>query len=458
MYKEDTIAAIATPPGEGGIAIVRVSGPDAERIAAGIFARAQGKNGKLESHRLYHGAIRDPRVRSVLDEVLLAVMRKPRSYTGEDVVEIHCHGGAFLARRILEVVLAQGARHAEPGEFTMRAFLNGRVDLTQAEAVLDLIRARTDKGVELALRQAEGGVSGWVHEVREELLDILVQVEAAIDFPEEEIELLKRAELSDKINCLRRKILEVASTYEWGRLFREGARVCICGRPNVGKSSLLNALLGEERVIVTPIPGTTRDVIEESINLAGLPVVLWDTAGIRETYDQIEKIGVDLSRQHLEKADAVLLVLDGTTKLTAEDRQLLELTRDKKRIITVNKSDLSLEMNSEDVTRIASEAEVLSVSAKTKTGLDVLKGSLRTLMLGSQAEPQVVLTNIRHKAGLLSSATALARSAESVSDNQPPEFIAVDLNSAREALEEVVGTINSDDILERIFTNFCIGK
>ena len=458
MYKEDTIAAIATPPGEGGIAIVRVSGPNAEPIAAAIFARAQGKNGKLESHHLYHGSIRDPRVESVLDEVLLAVMRKPRSYTGEDVVEIHCHGGAFLARRILGVVLAQGARHAEPGEFTMRAFLNGRVDLTQAEAVLDLIRARTDKAVELALRQADGGVSGWIKEVREELLDILAQVEAAIDFPDEDIELLRSTELGEKINRLRRKIFEVASTYDWGRLFREGARVCICGRPNVGKSSLLNALLGEERVIVTPIPGTTRDVIEESINLAGLPVALWDTAGIRETSDQIEKIGVDLSRQHLEKSDAVLLLLDGSMAMTDEDRELVELTSGKKRIIVINKSDLPLEVGHEDITSIASEAEILSVSARTKAGLDLLKESLRTLILGSQAEPQIVLTNLRHKAGLLSSATALARSVQSIRDNQPPEFIAVDLNSAREALEEVIGVINSEDILEHIFINFCIGK
>ena len=458
MYKEDTIAAIATPPGEGGIAIVRVSGPDAERIAAVVFARTDGKNGNLESHRLYHGSISDPRMHRILDEVLLAVMRKPRSYTGEDVVEIHCHGGAFLARRILGLTLAQGARHAEPGEFTMRAFLNGRLDLAQAEAVLDLIRARTDKGVDLALRQAGGDVSNWVREVREELLDILVQVEAAIDFPEEEIELLQRAELVDKINRLRQKVLEVASTYEWGRLFREGARVCICGRPNVGKSSLLNALLGEERVIVTPVPGTTRDVIEESINLQGLPIVLWDTAGIRETNDQIEKIGVNLSRQHLEKADAVLVILDGSALFAEEDRSLLELTRSKKSIIVINKSDLPVQLEIDDVAKMASQIKVLSVSAKTKAGLDGLRDSLHDLILGSTTEPRVVVTNLRHKMALLRAESALSRSVTTLKENRPPEFVAVDINGAREALEEVIGIVNNEDILERIFANFCIGK
>src|SRR3990172_3843954 len=303
MYKEDTIAAIATPVGEGGVAIVRISGPEAEPITRQIFCRSRGKNGNLRSHTLHHGTIRDPETGVVLDEVLLALMRKPRSYTGEDVAEVHCHGGPYLVRQVLRLVLACGARPAEHGEFTKRAFLNGRLDLVQAEAVLDLIRARTEGGMRLALGQVRGELSKWVGELREELLDILVQIEAAIDFPEEEIELLAREQLASKIGSLREKIAGLVMSYEWGRLFRDGARVCIAGRPNVGKSSLLNALLGEERVIVTPVPGTTRDVIEESINLGGLPVVLWDTAGIRESFDQVERIAVDFSLRRIEQAE-----------------------------------------------------------------------------------------------------------------------------------------------------------
>lgn len=458
MYKEDTIAAIATPPGEGGIAIVRISGPDAERIVGEVFARPRGQNGSLRSHTLYHGALRDPQTQALLDQVLLTVMRKPRSYTGEDVVEIHCHGGIFLVRRILGLILRHGARHAEPGEFTLRAFLNGRLDLTQAEAVLDLIRARSDKGAELALRQSEGAVSYWVREVREELLDILAQVEAAIDFPDEEIELLQRPELIAKINRLGEKVREVAQTYEWGRLFREGARVCICGRPNVGKSSLLNALLGEERVIVTPVPGTTRDVIEESINLKGLPVALWDTAGIRDTDDQVEKIGVDFSRRHLEMADAVLTVLDGSRSLTHEDRNLLELAERKKNIVVMNKSDLALEIDTHELIKMAPGVEVLSVSALTGAGLDRLRDSVHELLVGSSSEPPVVLTNLRHKNSLLRGEAALCRSTIALREKHSPELVAVDLNETRQAFEEVVGIVGSNDILERIFANFCIGK
>jgi len=456
MYEEDTIAAIATPPGEGGIAVIRISGADAENIATKIFARAQGKNGRLASHRLYHGEIHEPQSNCMVDDVLLTIMRKPRSYTGEDVVEIHCHGGAFLSRKILGLALSQGARQAEPGEFTKRAFLNGKMDLSQAEAVLDLICARTDKAAALALTQARGELSKWVHGLREELLDILVQVEAAIDFPEEEIELLKRPDVIQKIGNLRSEILDIISTYEWGRLFREGARVCICGRPNVGKSSLLNALLGQERVIVTPVPGTTRDVIEEAINLDGLPVVLWDTAGLRETDDQIEQMGVNLSRQYLEKADALIVVLDGSTRLTQDDEVLLRNVEARKVLIAVNKDDLPQVLSPEDLSRFSDS--IVRVSAKPGEGINVLQKKLRDLVIDCEREPAMVLTNLRHRNALLRGETALRHAETTLGEGYAAEFVAVDLNETRDALGEIIGTVSDENILERIFNNFCIGK
>jgi tRNA modification GTPase len=457
MYEEDTIAAIATPPGEGGIAIIRISGMSAENIATKIFSRAHGRNGRLTSHRLYHGTIHDPKTNGKVDEVLLTIMRKPRSYTGEDVVEIHCHGGAFLVRKILGLALAHGARQAEPGEFTKRAFLNGRMDLSQAEAVLDLIRARTDKSAQLAFNQAGGELSKWVHELREELLDILVQVEAAIDFPEEEIELLKRQELAREIGDLQQKLRIILNTYEWGRLFREGARVCICGRPNVGKSSLLNALVGEQRVIVTPLPGTTRDVVEETLNLDGLPLALWDTAGIRETQDQIEKIGVSLSRQYLEKADALILVLDGSKPFTCEDETLLRRCVARKVLIAINKVDLPQAFAPRVLEKLSSQRVAL-VSARTGEGVGELKNRLRELVLQTEVTPQIVLTNLRHKNALARGEAALEQAKHAVANGYASEFVAVDLHQASHALEEILGKVTNEDILERVFRDFCIGK
>jgi tRNA modification GTPase len=458
MYQEDTIAAIATPIGEGGVAIVRISGPDAETIVRALFVRQRKQELQLRSHMLYHGWIRDPHTDRILDDVLLTVMRRPRSYTGEDVAEIHCHGGAFLVRQILGLVLAQGARHAERGEFTKRAFLNGRMDLSQAEAVLDLIRARTDKGIELAVQNADGLLSKWVGNLREELVDILVQVEAAIDFPEEEIELLQRHAVIEKISALREKIRVILSTYEWGRLHREGARVCICGRPNVGKSSLLNALLGDGRVIVSATPGTTRDVIEDSLNLDGLPVVLWDTAGIRETQDAVEKIGVSLSRDHIAKADAVIAVLDGSESLTEDDVSLLTNIDQAKSLIAINKSDLQQRLDLEKAEPIVTDAPLIRICARDGCGIDDLKVKLRQLLLGKGIESPVVLNNLRHRNSLLRGCEILGTGIEALKQGEPPEIIAVNLQEAKESLEEVVGIVTSENVLERIFSEFCIGK
>jgi tRNA modification GTPase len=458
MYTEDTIAAIATPAGEGGIGIVRISGPDAERIATALFVRAAAENGRLKSHILYYGTIRDPKTDKNLDQVLLTIMRKPRSYTGEDVVEVHCHGGVFVIRQILGLILSEGARHAEPGEFTKRAFLSGRVDLTQAEAVLDLIEARTEKGADVALAQVKGELSNWVGDLREELIDISAQVEAAIDFPEEDIELLDRPALISKIDRLRTKIVTITTTYNWGRLIREGARICICGRPNVGKSSLFNALLGAERVIVTPTPGTTRDVIEESINLDGLPVVLWDTAGIRETADKVEQIGVGLSIQHFEKSEAIVVVLDGTAALTDDDKGFLSSVGDKKGLVAINKIDLEQAVDLNELRQVAGNKKFVMVSAKHGEGVQNLKSSLRKLVLNADREPGFVLTNLRHKIALQRGEQALGEAVSALSEMRPPELVAVTLQQARESLEEVVGLVHTEDILETIFSKFCIGK
>jgi tRNA modification GTPase len=364
----------------------------------------------------------------------------------------------FVVHRVLGLVLSQGARHAESGEFTKRAFLNGRLDLAQAEAVLDLIAARTEKGVDLALSQIKGDLSNWIGDLREQLLDILAQVEAAIDFPEEEIELLERPALVAKIDALRKTITVITATYEWGRLFREGARVCICGRPNVGKSSLFNALLGEERVIVTPIAGTTRDVIEDSINLDGLPIVLWDTAGIRDTADQVEQIGVKLSREHLEKSEAVVVVLDGSATLTEEDRIFLSSTTNKMGLVVINKIDLELRVDRDQLRQIVGNKKIVTVSATQGHGIQELRESLRETILPMDIEPPFVLTNVRHKSALLCGEQALADAGLALDEAQPPELVAVALQQARESLEEVIGAVQNDDVLELIFSKFCIGK
>ena len=458
MYQEDTIAAIATAMGEGGVAIVRISGPDAEKAVRAIFVHSRQNDIKLRSHMLYQGSIRDPHADLILDQVLVTIMRQPHSYTGEDVAEIQCHGGAFLVQRILGLVLAQGVRHAERGEFTKRAFLNGRMDLSQAEAVLDLIRARTDKGIQLAVQNAEGVLSKWVGDLREELIDILVQVEAAIDFPEEDIELLDRFALITKITALREKIGSILSSYRWGRMFKEGARVCICGRPNVGKSSLLNALVGDSRVIVSAIPGTTRDVIEESLDLDGLPVVLWDTAGIRETEDEVEKAGVSLSLEHISNADAVIAVLDGSESLSQEDVSLMLNLDHAKSLVAVNKSDLQQQLDLVEVRDILSSSCSVPVCAKDGTGIDGLKSKLRQFLLGRSIETPVILNNLRHKNSLLRGQDVLATAIVHLERGDPPEILAISLQEARESFEEVVGIVTSDDVLERVFSNFCIGK
>ena len=455
VYRADTIAAVATPPGEGGVALVRLSGPDAERIGREVLVR---KDMSWESHRLYYGRVRDPARGVVVDEVMFAFLRQPKSYTGEDTVEIHCHGGPYVVRQVLGLVLARGARHAEPGEFTKRAFLNGRLDLTQAEAVLDLIRSRTDKAAGVALGQMEGGLSQEVRTLREQLVDTLVQVEAAIDFPEEEIELLRQAALAGKVAGVVDRISVLIDSYEWGRLIREGVRVCIVGRPNVGKSSLMNALLGVERAIVTATPGTTRDFIEEAVNLDGLPVVLWDTAGIRGGTEGVEQVGIDVTLERLDESEGCLLVLDGSAPLTDEDVEVMQRVRDKQGLVVVNKSDLGQRLAPADVSETLPRLEQVGVSALTRQGLDELRTALRGCFLDSSKESEIVVTNVRHKAALERARSSLSEVQRTMEQGMPPDIVAVDLQEARDDLEEIIGAVTNDDILERIFSQFCIGK
>lgn len=455
VYRADTIAAVATPPGEGGVALVRLSGPDAERIGREVLVR---KDVSWESHRLYYGRVRDPARGVVVDEVMFAFLRQPKSYTGEDTVEIHCHGGPYVVRQVLGLVLARGARHAEPGEFTKRAFLNGRLDLTQAEAVLDLIRSRTDKAAGVALGQMEGGLSQEVRTLREQLVDTLVQVEAAIDFPEEEIELLRQAALAGKVAGVVDRISVLIDSYEWGWLIREGVRVCIVGRPNVGKSSLMNALLGVERAIVTATPGTTRDFIEEAVNLDGLPVVLWDTAGIRGGTEGVEQVGIDVTLERIEESEGCLLVLDGSAPLTDEDVEVMQRVRDKQGLVVVNKSDLGQRLAPADVSETLPRLEQVRVSALTRQGLDELRTALRGCFLDSSKESGIVVTNVRHKAALERARSSLSEVQRAMEQGMPPDIVAVDLQEARDDLEEIIGAVTNDDILERIFSQFCIGK
>lgn len=455
MYRADTIAAVATPPGEGGVAVVRLSGPDARRIGTEVLTR---KDTEWETHRLYYGRVRDPANGAVVDEVMFAYLQEPRSYTGEDTVEIHCHGGPYVVRQVLGLALERGARHAEPGEFTRRAYLNGRLDLAQAEAVLDLIRSRTDKAAGVALGQMEGGLSQEVQALREQLVDTLVQVEAAIDFPEEEIELLQREALGRKVTGVVDRISTLVDSYAWGRLIREGVRVCIVGRPNVGKSSLMNALLGVERAIVTATPGTTRDFIEETVNLKGLPVVLWDTAGIRDDPRGVEQIGIDVTLKRLEESQGCMLVLDGSSPLTREDAAVMEKVRDRQGLVVINKCDLPQGLDPSAVSGCLPDLQQVEVSALTNQGLDRLKAALRDCFLDSAEEPEIVVTNVRHKAALDRARASLVEVRRAIDGSLPPDIVAVDLQEARDSLEEIIGTVTTEDILDRIFSQFCIGK
>lgn len=463
----DTICAIATPIGEGGVGIVRISGEKAVDVAARLVALRSGV--PLESaagHALHHGDIldpADPARRTPLDEALVAVMRGPKSYTGEDVVELQCHGSLLILQTVCEALIRAGARLAEPGEFTKRAFLNGRIDLAQAEAVLDTIRAKTAGGLRIAQEQLRGALSREINAVRESLVGLLAHVEAGIDFVEEDISFIPTAELATGLQNARETVGRLLIHSREGHILREGVTAAIIGRPNVGKSSLLNALLRTDRAIVTAIPGTTRDVLEEVLNIRGIPVRLLDTAGIRATTDPVEQEGVRRSRAAQEQADLLLIVLDGSAPLTEEDRALLEeepSNSDQKRLIVVNKRDLPDRIDRESLPPSGPDCAVVRISAKTGDGLDELRDQIRSLLLRPdfEARETVLVTHLRHQAALQRTLDALAATLVSVDAKAAGELIAMDLRAAIDALGEITGAVSTDDILDRIFREFCIGK
>ncbi|MDD5722278.1 MAG: tRNA uridine-5-carboxymethylaminomethyl(34) synthesis GTPase MnmE [Syntrophales bacterium] len=461
LAHDDTIAAIATPPGVGGIGIVRVSGPNAGDICRALFKSPVAK-GFLQSHHLYHGDIISPETGRVIDEVLIALMRGPHSYTGEDVLEIHCHGGHLIPLVVLNEVIKAGGRPAQPGEFTKRAYLNGRMDLSQAEAVMELIAARTDRGRALAIFGLKGKLSEQLQSIRSDLIGILSSLESTIDFNEEDISPSPGPDrtLPDDMDDIITRITSLLATYREGKLFRDGLTAVITGRPNVGKSSLLNILLGERRAIVTPIPGTTRDFIEETINIKGILVTLTDTAGVRKSGEAIEQEGIAFVWEKVLAADMVIILIDGSVPLTEEDVEVIDRNRGKRVVLAVNKSDLPHRVTGAQLDELIPGVKPLWISAKYGDGIDELKERIYTTALdgGEGSATDVILTNLRHKNALEKTAASLATAHASLSSGDSPELAAFDVKEALDHLGDIVGGTTAEDVLDRIFSTFCVGK
>ncbi len=447
----ETVAAIATPPGEGGIAVVRISGHDALAVAERVFS---GPVRSYKSHTAHLGKVLDTS-RRVVDEALLLVMLAPRTYTGEDTVEIQCHGGSLITRKVLDTVLQAGARAAEPGEFTFKAFMNGKLDLAQAEAVQALIGAKNELALQVAEQQLQGRLSATVSHFQQDLVDIAAILEAWVDFPEEDLAFAPMEEVIDQLKVILKKIEKLSSTFHEGKVISTGISLCLAGPPNVGKSSLMNALLGKERAIVTPIPGTTRDLLEEELRLGQLHVRLMDTAGIRETDEIVEKEGVRRSQAALKDADLVLFVLDASQRLCPSAEQLLQLAPREKTLLIWNKSDLC----THEITSLEFTEEVV-VSAKTGEGLEQLKQAIDRFIWkkGPPSKEEITLTNVRHQRALETASLHLSDVIEGLKTGISPEFVASDMQATLKELGMIIGMNIQEDILTAIFSKFCIGK
>lgn len=459
MKEFDTICGIATPLGEGGISIIRVSGSDSLKIINKIF---KGKNASdildMKSYTMRYGHICDINSKFEIDEVIISYMKGPRSFTAEDVVEVNCHGGVVSTGRVLEEIIKAGARIAEPGEFTKRAFLNGRIDLSQAEAVMDIIRAKTDLSMKSAVMQSNGALSKEIGKLREYMLNTLALIEYSVDFteddeePDETIPIRVQEQLTIAIKDIN-KLLEGANE---GRIIRDGLKLAIIGKPNVGKSSLLNCLLKEKRAIVTDIPGTTRDIIEEFISLDGIPVKITDTAGIRETEDEVEKIGVERSREKIDEADLIVLMLDSSHPLEIEDREIIDKVKNKKYVVLMNKNDLEKKISDKDIKDLKN---VIYISAKTGFGIDELKEKVKELFFNGEVDSEsMIISNNRHKQALYRALENCQEALDRVKSNEYLDLISIYVTSALKALGEITGSELEEDLINKIFSEFCVGK
>jgi tRNA modification GTPase len=460
MLTDDTIAAISTALGEGGIGIVRISGDKSMNILKKVFKSAKGKDvSKLHSYSMMHGYIIDPKTNEKIDEVIVSYMKKPSTYTREDVVEINCHGGVIAVRRVLQLTLDNGARLAEPGEFTKRAFLNGRIDLSQAEAVMDLIRAKTDESMKIALEQSEGKLSKQVEKINNKILDILAHIEAEVEFSEEDIDEVVNEKVIKDCEEVKGQMEDLLKNADKGKILREGLNVIIVGKPNVGKSSLLNALLEEKRAIVTDVPGTTRDTIEEYINIDGIPVKLIDTAGIREARNEVEKIGVERTKECIDKADLILFMIDGSREIDDEDMKIIEIAKNRDVIVIINKHDLPMNVDIEYIKKTFYNKPVLYVSVKTNEGVSSIKEEITNFVYkGKVSVKDIYVTNIRHKKALNDAIESIENGITTIKNGYPIDMASIDIKDAYLKLGEITGKTVSEDIIDRIFTNFCIGK
>jgi len=456
----DTISAIATPKGEGGLSVIRLSGPDAVTIARALFVKANGKplSEKMVPQKAYFGELRSAEG-TCIDEAILTWFKAPKSYTAEDVVEICVHGGQYVSLKVLQRTLEAGARMAEPGEFTRRAFVNGRIDLSQAEAVIDVIHSASDQALKTATAQLKGNLSKKLSDLYDDVLAVLSQLSAAIDFPEDDLKFVQQAELLRKIGAIQSSITQLLGTYRQGKIFREGARVLLIGKPNVGKSSLMNALLDEERAIVTPHSGTTRDLLEESIRLRDIHINLIDSAGLRDNPEAIEEIGIERARNALKEADLAVVLFDQSRPLDESDRLLLCVVENKVRIAVLNKTDLPAKLDHSDLKQRLAGTPLLSISAKSLEGLEALKDAIyEKVAKGEHASESIVISRERHRSALAQTLEALERARESVENQLSEEFVAVDVQMAMDHLGGIVGKNFDEDLLDQIFNEFCIGK